>query len=79
MHTIASDGEMTAMEILHCANELQLTEISITDHDAVGAYTNEVIDQAKKIKCSSPCFWRPGSEPKNANIMFNVAFPNSFF
>lgn len=49
MHTIASDGEMTAMEILQCAKELQLTEISITDHDAVGAYSNEVIGQAQKM------------------------------
>lgn len=38
LHTIVSDGEITPWDILECARELGLAEISITDHDAVGAY-----------------------------------------
>lgn len=38
LHTIVSDAEITPAEILDCAKELNLEKISITDHDAVGAY-----------------------------------------
>lgn len=38
LHTIVSDGDMIPDDILACAKELGLKEISITDHDAVGAY-----------------------------------------
>lgn len=38
LHTIVSDAEITPAEILDCAKELNLKKISITDHDAVGAY-----------------------------------------
>ena len=50
LHTIVSDGEMTPGEILICAQELRLTEISITDHDAVGAYRNFGTDPIKDAK-----------------------------
>ncbi|MCP5054149.1 MAG: PHP domain-containing protein [bacterium] len=50
MHTIVSDGEMTPDEILDCAKEIGLTEISITDHDAVGAYKNFDGDPVQKAK-----------------------------
>ncbi len=40
LHTIVSDGEVTPRDILQCAKELSLDEISITDHDAIGAYVN---------------------------------------
>lgn len=39
IHTIASDGEMRAEEIIEAASGLGLKTISITDHDGVGAYT----------------------------------------
>jgi predicted metal-dependent phosphoesterase TrpH len=37
-HSVASDGEMKAEEIISAASELKLRNISITDHDGVGAY-----------------------------------------
>lgn len=39
IHTIASDGEMRAEEIIEASSGLGLKSISITDHDGVGAYT----------------------------------------
>ena len=38
LHTLVSDGEMTPVEIFVLAARLGLSEVSITDHDAVGAY-----------------------------------------
>jgi predicted metal-dependent phosphoesterase TrpH len=38
LHTCVSDGVMTPDQILQRAKELGLKSISITDHDAVGAY-----------------------------------------
>ena len=38
--TIVSDGTITPDDILACAKELHLEKISITDHDAIGAYTH---------------------------------------
>lgn len=40
LHTIVSDGTITPDNILDCAKELRLEKISITDHDAIGAYTH---------------------------------------
>ncbi len=40
LHTYVSDGEMTPQDIISCAKEIGLKTISITDHDAVGAYGN---------------------------------------
>ncbi len=40
LHTIASDGEMTAEEIIDVSARMGLKTISITDHDGVGAYKN---------------------------------------
>ncbi len=48
IHTVASDGEITLDEILQCAKLNKIKEISITDHDALGAYTREEIDPFKK-------------------------------
>jgi predicted metal-dependent phosphoesterase TrpH len=48
LHTVVSDGEITPDDILSCAQELGLKEISITDHDAVGAYKNFKDDPVKK-------------------------------
>ncbi len=38
IHSVASDGEMKADEIIDIASKLELKNISITDHDGVGAY-----------------------------------------
>lgn len=40
LHTIVSDGTIVPDDILTCAKELHLEKISITDHDAIGAYTH---------------------------------------
>ncbi|MCP4146158.1 MAG: PHP domain-containing protein [bacterium] len=50
LHTIVSDGYMTPAEILEQAQKLQLTEISITDHDALGAYFHFEKDLFTKAK-----------------------------
>ncbi len=50
IHTIASDGEMTAEEIIDASARLGLKNISITDHDGVGAYkygAGKLIDRAR--------------------------------
>ncbi|MEN8221740.1 MAG: PHP domain-containing protein [Acidobacteriota bacterium] len=50
LHTIASDGEMTAEEVIDTSAELGLKTISITDHDGVGAYAGGaeiLIDKAR--------------------------------
>ncbi len=39
IHTIASDGEMRAEEIIEASEKIGLKTISITDHDGVGAYS----------------------------------------
>jgi hypothetical protein len=38
MHTIYSDGSASPTEILHCAREIGLKTIAITDHDNLHAY-----------------------------------------
>lgn len=50
LHTIVSDAEITPAEILDCAKELKLEKISITDHDAVGAYVYFEYDLFAKAK-----------------------------
>ena len=50
LHTIVSDAEITPIEILNCAKELNLEKISITDHDAVGAYIYFEYDLFTKAK-----------------------------
>ena len=50
LHTIVSDGEITPGEILSCAKEFHLEKISITDHDAVGAYIHFETDLFEKAK-----------------------------
>lgn len=54
LHTIVSDGEMTPADILTCAKSLNLRTISITDHDAVGAYIHfgDIIQQAEEMGLS---------------------------
>lgn len=50
LHTIVSDAEITPAEIINCAKELNLEKISITDHDAVGAYIYFAHDLFTKAK-----------------------------
>lgn len=47
-HSTCSDGTLTPQEILHKAQELGLSGLSITDHDTTMAYP-EVIDDAKDL------------------------------
>jgi predicted metal-dependent phosphoesterase TrpH len=46
MHTFLSDGEPSPQELVQACIDLNLDEISITDHDALGAYP-AVFDIAK--------------------------------
>lgn len=46
MHTTISDGSMTPFEIIDEAIKNNLTTISITDHDTIDAYTDELINYA---------------------------------
>ncbi|MDQ1354317.1 MAG: 3,5-nucleoside bisphosphate phosphatase, partial [Acidobacteriota bacterium] len=50
IHTIVSDAVITPAQILDCAKELNLKKISITDHDAVGAYFYFEYDLSVKAK-----------------------------
>ncbi|MBN1197044.1 MAG: PHP domain-containing protein [Candidatus Aminicenantes bacterium] len=52
IHTLVSDGENTTPEILDAAARLGLRRISITDHDAVGAYRHFIgnpFDAARRL------------------------------
>lgn len=48
IHSLVSDGENTTPEILDAAARLGLRRISITDHDALGAYHHFNIDAISK-------------------------------
>ncbi|HRE30726.1 MAG TPA: PHP domain-containing protein [Candidatus Berkiella sp.] len=41
-HTVFSDGTLTPVALLELAKEKQLTGLSITDHDTVGAYLTAI-------------------------------------
>ena len=47
IHTNVSDGKYTVKEIIDMAIKNNVTTISITDHDNIGAYTKESIEYAK--------------------------------
>ena len=49
MHTYLSDGEPSPEELVRACLELNLDEISITDHDSIGAYP-EVFDMVKRTR-----------------------------
>ncbi|MCI0415255.1 PHP domain-containing protein [bacterium] len=46
MHTYLSDGSPSPVELVRACMELKLDEISITDHDSIGAYP-EVLEVAR--------------------------------
>lgn len=48
-HSVCSDGSDTPLELLRLAKEAGLNGLSITDHDTVDAYTEEVFERAAKL------------------------------
>jgi 3',5'-nucleoside bisphosphate phosphatase len=52
LHTMVSDGELTPTDLLFQAAARKITHLSITDHDALGAYRWEdrvVFEEAKRL------------------------------
>ena len=47
IHTTCSDGELTPREVIDMAVKNKASIISITDHDTIGAYEEELFDYAK--------------------------------
>ena len=48
-HSFYSDGENSPEEIIHMAKQAQLSGLSITDHDTVAAYNEEIFSLAKHL------------------------------
>ena len=48
IHTTSSDGVLTPYEVIDEAKKNNVKTISITDHDTVSAYTNDLIEYAKE-------------------------------
>lgn len=48
-HTTCSDGTLSPLELLHLAKEVRLSALSITDHDTVAAYTDELFQEAERL------------------------------
>jgi hypothetical protein len=49
MHSTFSDGTMSPQELLYLAKEKKIDGISITDHDTILAYNDELFELAKKL------------------------------
>jgi 3',5'-nucleoside bisphosphate phosphatase len=49
LHTTCSDGSLLPVELLLFAQKLGLKGVSITDHDTVAAYTDNFIQEARKM------------------------------
>ena len=49
LHTTVSDGLMHPLELLAQCARVGLQKISITDHDATGAYTSEVLQETARL------------------------------
>lgn len=47
IHTTCSDGELTPREVINMAIKNKVSVISVTDHDTIGAYEEELFDYAK--------------------------------
>lgn len=47
-HSTISDGTKTPEEIIELAKERGLSGLSITDHDSVAAYSDDLLDRARK-------------------------------
>ncbi len=50
VHSYYSDGNMSPEEILLLAKKINLSGISITDHDTIEAYSDNLFDLAKKLE-----------------------------
>ena len=50
IHSHYSDGDLSPIQLLQLAKEKQLKGISITDHDTVGAYSEKVFEEARKLE-----------------------------
>lgn len=48
IHTNNSDGTLSPKEVIDEANKNNISIISITDHDTIDSYTNELIEYAKE-------------------------------
>lgn len=48
-HSTCSDGTCTPEELLHLAKEKELSALSITDHDTLDAYTDELFKMSEDI------------------------------
>lgn len=48
-HSTCSDGSMSPIELINEAKRVELSAISITDHDSISAYTQETFDYAQKV------------------------------
>ncbi len=48
-HTNHSDGSFTPQELLNLAKKIGLSGLSITDHDTIAAYYDNIFDLAKKL------------------------------
>jgi predicted metal-dependent phosphoesterase TrpH len=52
LHTLVSDGDLEPPEVLRQAAARQVTHLSITDHDSLGAYAwqgGRVLDEARQL------------------------------
>ena len=50
IHTNKSDGEFSPIEILNFAKENNVKYLSLTDHDSLDAYTEDVFKKAKELE-----------------------------
>ena len=48
IHTNYSDGSLTPFEVIDEAYKSKVEVISITDHDTIDAYSNDLIEYANK-------------------------------
>lgn len=48
-HSTFSDGQLTPSELLYLAKKVGLSGISITDHDSIAAYTEELFDLSNEL------------------------------
>ena len=48
-HTTCSDGSLSPIQLIDLAKEVGLKAVSITDHDTLAAYTEEIREYAKKL------------------------------
>lgn len=49
VHSYYSDGNMSPEDILRLAKQINLSGISITDHDTIAAYSKKLFDLAKEL------------------------------